>query len=251
MANKFYKKLRQLRKLWRSLDHEGLAGCLYDELLGIEKLRKISIEGVEVWVRTSTPDLYVAISSLHEKEYGQIKCPNPKVIVDAGGNIGTSAMFFAIKYPDATIYSIEPEESNFELLVKNTSRFENVVPLKAAIWGATETRTVHNRSTGHWGYTVVESAKNAESTGQQISCITIPELMKQNGFDHIDLLKMDIEGGEKDVLKNANDWIDQVTVLTVELHDKICMGCDRAFYLATQDFHSFEKQGDKVIAYRA
>ena len=70
------------------------------------------------------------------------------------------------------------------------------------------------------------------------------------GIESIDLLKMDIEGGEKDVLENAQGWIDCVDTITVELHDRICMGCDRAFYLATKDFVRFEKQGEKVTAYR-
>jgi hypothetical protein len=75
-------------------------------------------------------------------------------------------------------------------------------------------------------------------------------LMKDNDIDSIDLLKMDIEGGEKNVLENSSDWIDSVRAMAVELHDRICMGCTRAFYIATKDFKIFEKHGEKIIAYR-
>jgi hypothetical protein len=38
--------------------------------------------------------------------------------------------------------------------------------------------------------------------------------------------------------------------MTVELHDRISMGCTRAFYLATKDFDVFEIHGEKITAYR-
>jgi hypothetical protein len=66
----------------------------------------------------------------------------------------------------------------------------------------------------------------------------------------IDILKMDIEGGEKNVFEAAGDWIDRVNCITIELHDKICMGSDRAFYLATKAFRRFLKDDDRVTAYR-
>ena len=74
--------------------------------------------------------------------------------------------------------------------------------------------------------------------------------MKEHDIDSIDLLKMDIEGAEKDVLEKSSGWIDRVDVLCAELHDRICMGCDRAFYLATKDFRTFERHGEKITAYR-
>jgi hypothetical protein len=74
--------------------------------------------------------------------------------------------------------------------------------------------------------------------------------MKEHDIDSIDLLKMDIEGEEKDVLEKSSGWIDRVDVLCAELHDRICMGCDRAFCLATKDFRTFERHGEKITAYR-
>ncbi len=74
--------------------------------------------------------------------------------------------------------------------------------------------------------------------------------MEKYSIDKIDLLKMDIEGGEKNVLENSSDWIDSVDIITVELHDRICVGCDRAFYLSTKDFKTFEKHGEKITAYK-
>ena len=184
------------------------------------------------------------------KEYDYLSLSSPKTIIDAGANIGTSSIFFARKYPGAHILAAEPKISNFELLKKNTQNYHNIVPIKAALWSKNCTRTIQNRFTGHWGHTVSETENRTESTGQKVNCVTVVSLMEEHGIESIDLLKMDIEGGEKDVLENSQVWIDSVDTMTVELYDRICMGCDRAFYLATEDFVKFEKHGEKVTAYR-
>lgn len=74
--------------------------------------------------------------------------------------------------------------------------------------------------------------------------------MDEYDLDFIDILKMDIEGSEKNVFENAKDWIDKVGMITVELHDRICMGCSRAFYLASREFTRYEMNGEKINAYR-
>jgi hypothetical protein len=44
--------------------------------------------------------------------------PNP-VIVDAGANIGDSLLYFAYRYPSASVYCFEPNAEAFSLLEKN------------------------------------------------------------------------------------------------------------------------------------
>lgn len=249
MRRKFKQKLKRIRTYLKISGFKAFP-CILDELLNLEKIRVLEIAQTKIYLRTNTPDLQVAVSSLVDGEYEQIRCKDPQFIVDAGANIGTSAVHFAKKYPEASIIAIEPEEGNYEMLLKNTQGYPNVTAIKAAIWGSDDKRTIQNRNTGHWGYTISETENQVESTGQEIDCLTINSLMKKHEKEFIDILKMDIEGGEKDVLEKSSEWIDAVNVITVELHDRICMGCDRAFYLATQDFKTFEKHGEKVTAYR-
>lgn len=250
MMGKIRRKLERLSQYPGKIDGLGAYLCIFDELLGREVVRSIAINGNQIYVRTNTPDIDVAVSSLCDKEYDHICLTAPRVIIDAGANIGTSSIFFAKKYPGAHIFAVEPEAGNFELLKKNTQKYPNIVPIRAAIWGNDCTRTIKNRFTGHWGYTVSETTNRTESTGQEIHCVTINSLMKEHGIEAVDLLKMDIEGGEKDVLENSQGWIGSVDTMTVELHDRICIGCETAFQFATKDFEKFEKHGEKVTAYR-
>lgn len=249
MLGRIRRRLNRYRRYNRAIEGCSSFLCVIDEIFRRERLRMITINKINIYVRTNTSDLNVAINSLFQKEYESIRCSNPSNIIDAGANIGTSAIFFANKYPDARIFALEPEESNFEILIKNTSQYKNIIPIKAAIWGVAAKRVIQYRFTGHWGYTVSDTHNKTKSTGQEVDCTTIGSLMEKYNIEKIDLLKMDIEGGEKDVLENSSDWIGSVRIITIELHDRICMGCDRAFYLSTKDFKIFEKHGEKVTAY--
>lgn len=134
--------------------------------------------------------------------------------------------------------------------MKNINKYKNIIPIKAAIWGEQETRTIQDTLTGPWGYTICKTNNKVVPINQQVNCITIGSLMDEYDLDFIDILKMDIEGSEKNVFENAKDWIDKVGMITVELHDRICMGCSRAFYLASREFTRYEMNGEKINAYR-
>jgi len=244
-----YELPRLLRRQWK-LGAVGAVRNAFDKALGKESIRTVSLNGLRIEIRTNTPDLRVAMSGLCDLEYDPIELMDPRIIVDAGANIGTSSLFFALKYPEARIFAVEPEAGNFALLKKNTRNYANIVPIRAAIWGEDCTRALQNRFTGTWGYTVSETLRKSEPVGQTVDCLTIPSLMKQHDIESIDLLKMDIEGGEKDVLENSEPWIDSVGTISAELHEKICTGCERAFYRATKEFKRYEKHGEKITAYR-
>jgi len=58
----------------------------------------------------------------------------PKLIVDGGANIGMSALYFARRFPQARIVSIEPDPANCALLQHNTRDYPQVESLQKGIW---------------------------------------------------------------------------------------------------------------------
>ncbi len=237
-------------KLKHCLGVRDILFFILDILTKRHLIRKIVISETELYIRTNTQDLEVAISSLCEGEYDNVRLTDPKIIIDAGANIGTSAISFSKRYPAAMIVAIEPEKSNFELLTKNTSSIKNITRINAALWGVPTRKKIKDRFTGQWGYTISNTEGRSELTGQEVDCITMDMLMVDYSIKDIDFLKMDIEGGEKNVFEHSSNWIDNVKILTVELHDRICMGCSRAFYLATVNFSTLEQHGEKVTIYK-
>jgi hypothetical protein len=63
---------------------------------------------------------------------------------------------------------------------------------------------------------------------------TVSKLMTSVGADTVDILKVDIEGAEKDLFEaRFEPWLDKVGVIAIELHDWLRDGCSTAFYRAT------------------
>lgn len=54
----------------------------------------------------------------------------PKFIVDGGANIGCASVFFAQKFPQASVLAIEPELCNFAILQHNPRRFTDISAMR-------------------------------------------------------------------------------------------------------------------------
>ncbi len=164
------------------------------DLMDISRCVDITVDGVKVTVRTNTPDIIIAISGLAYIEYANIKCREPKFIIDLGANIGTSALFFSRKYREALVVAIEPETSNYNLLIENTQGISNIKAVKAAVWSNSCVRNVRDRKTGPAGYSTTDSPELEEAVIEETRCVSINEIMKEFGMETIDILKVDIEG---------------------------------------------------------
>lgn len=168
---------------------------------------------------------------------------HPAFIIDAGAHIGLSAAYFATKYPSATIYAIEPSPDNFELLKRNVARFPNVTCFQAAVWPTeSESLSITNPDAAQFEYKVAEGAGG-------IRGVTIPSLLRQAGFERIDVLKLDIEGSELRLLSAADcpDWLFRCDVVMIELHDRMNPGCSMQLYQRLFG-HSFnQRQAGDVV----
>lgn len=154
----------------------------------------------------------------------------PKLIIDAGAYTGLSSLYYSSKYPQAKIIAIEPEDSNFEILEKNTANISNISRIKAGLWYKNASLKVLDTNNGKWGFKVMEVR---ESSPYDVKSVTVDKLLANSGFNEIDILKLDIEGSEKELFtENFESWINKVNVIVIELHDRIRPGCSEAFYSA-------------------
>ena len=158
---------------------------------------------------------------------------SPRVIIDAGAYVGYSTVYFANKYPDCQIIAVEPERSNFDLLKKNTSGYRNVQCIRAALW-STKTKLYMKSLTGReWSFRVQQNQSSDEGFSEIVPTVTIPEIMEKFGLNVIDILKIDIEGAEKELFsKNYETWIGKCKIIVIELHERFTPGCSKAFYSA-------------------
>ncbi|MEP6495567.1 MAG: FkbM family methyltransferase [bacterium] len=155
------------------------------------------------------------------------------VIVDAGANVGFSSVFFATAFPRARVIAIEPEDSNYAQLVKNSAAYPNVVPVHAALWSERRRVRIANPESEQWAFRVAASGSGDKEGDGLIAALGVADVMADYKLDHIDILKIDIEGAETEVFGSGCEaWITDVGSIVIELHDYLKDGCSTAVHSA-------------------
>ena len=220
------------------------------DAFGLRCARRCRVGDVSVYLRPCSTDILVAASCLGRREFDGVKASDVSVIVDAGAYVGYSAIYFSRRFPDAKVVAVEMEPENYSLLVRNVSGYDNVMPVWGAVAARCGRKKIRFRSTGEWGYTIVDGEGGGRETGDEVRCETLDCLMRRMEIAEIDILKMDVEGAEREILRAGGEWLRRTRVLIVELHDRIVAGCEDAFCDATRSWPRVERVGEKVVAYR-
>jgi FkbM family methyltransferase len=195
-----------------------------------------------VAVRIGSADVETYMQVVVNREYDLEYPYEPKFIVDAGAHIGLSALWFARRFPAATIVAIELERSNYELLVANTFGHANIQTLHAALWPQSGSVAVANADTPTWAFRAVD--------GVGVPALTVLDVMERFDIDRIGLLKLDIEGAEREVLSTSECWMDRVDMMVAEVHDRLVPGCTRALMDATSGFTYEQWRGENILLAR-
>jgi len=99
------------------------------------------------------------------------------VIIDAGGNIGLAAFWFARAFPQACIVSVEPDAANFAILSRNLAVFGNrVVPVHGAATEIPRLVRIINPEAGSSGFQVGSADTSGEGS---IQGFTVDALARQ------------------------------------------------------------------------
>jgi len=141
----------------------------------------------------------------------------PETILDLGGNIGLGALWFACNYPNAQICSVEPIPDNLAILKRNVDLNGAKVRIVEAAAGLQDGTTRFSMSEDPRQHSTQISVLRTDKV-VDVAVISVPSLMSLMGWDRIDLLKIDIEGAERDVLGGRPSWLTQVGTIIGEGH---------------------------------
>lgn len=197
-------------------------------------------------IRNNPFDLATLEEVLLQKSYQLPFSINPKYIIDAGGNIGLTAIYFANQFPNAHIISIEPDADNFKVLLRNTHPYVNINAVQKGVWYKNAFLKVIDKGLGNNSFTVQEVE---EKNGFDVEAIGVAEILTEYNWPYIDILKIDIEGSEKELFeKNVDSWLPKTKILFVELHDRMKPGCSAAVFKAISQYHfSCEIIGENLL----
>ena len=204
--------------------------------------------GNDFYLRGDTVDFAVFNSIFTKGEYDLNIGFKPEYIIDAGAYTGVSTVYFHHKYPEAKIIAVEPEKSNFDLLVRNTKPYKNIFCVNAGIYGEDAPLVISDHAVEKYAFRVERSI----SPGESVPGFKIETLMKEFQLPRIDILKMDIEGAEYSVfVQDPDAWLTRVRVLVVELHEFIHPGVTESVISALKSSGcKILWKGENLIAYR-
>jgi FkbM family methyltransferase len=199
-----------------------------------------------IYLRNNSTDYNTFSQIFYSEEYNFSFVKAPKVIVDCGANIGLSVIYFKNRFPKAKIIAIEPDGENYEMLVKNTKSYSDIICIKAGIWSSSTHLEIVDLALGEWAYMVKPVGFSTEFT---IKGIGLKEIIESYKLEYIDILKVDIEGSEKELFEAGQDeWLPYINTLIVETHDRFKKGTAKSIFsaLVKYDFN-FSIKGENLL----
>jgi FkbM family methyltransferase len=176
--------------------------------LGLSRLRAMGkINGSKVLYRPFIGGELSMVWGDYEPSIRKYFVPNKgDIVVDVGANIGYYTLWAAKKVGTiGKVISIEPEPSNYKLLLQNLSlnRLQNVVPVNIALSDKIDVTRLYmgKRSVTH---SICQNVRDAR-TGHSIAIptTTLDSLLKKLRVERVDWLKIDVEGAELEVIRGA------------------------------------------------
>jgi FkbM family methyltransferase len=241
------------RSIWYSIKRNGLLATLsiLRHYLVLKRSHDIytlptRLLPVPVYLRPGNSDFSVFRQIFMNGEY-DIEIPfSPRIIVDAGANIGLASLYFSQQFPQAVIYSLEPDPDNFQMLSRHAQQYPQWKTFQLALWDQCTSLAFTNTQAEAWSKQVGQSAKASDSL---VPAMDLTSFMLNNGIEVIDLLKIDIEGAEFEVFQhNYEYWLKRTRMIIVELHENLRPGVEKIFSHALQSIRYQRKvSGENIV----
>jgi FkbM family methyltransferase len=200
----------------------------------------VKVRGVDhpLLMRPATSDLGTFSQIFVGREYAPLDdMESPRLVVDAGANVGYSSVYFLSRFPTADVIALEPDPDNAEVCRRNLALYgDRARVLVRAVWPHAARLTIlhygnlgdraecgvqvaegpldHDALPGH-----VHHGPNPPVPSGEVEAVDLATVIDMAGLP-IDLLKMDIEEAECPVFGNGDlSWLRQVSNIAIELHN--------------------------------
>jgi FkbM family methyltransferase len=211
-------------------ERRALAGYFARQLLRRSGLGKdtgktiaLSVGGLRLDVQPGHGELYLYQEIFRDAAYEQhpgFRLRPGWCVVDAGANIGVFSLR-AARAGCARVLAIEPDPQTFARLVRHLrmNRADAVIPLEVAA-GAETGRAIFCRGDASTTGRVSRADESipAVATRIEVKVEPLAALLDGHGFETVNLLKIDVEGGEADVLEGAAAALARIERVVMEYH---------------------------------
>ena len=165
-------------------------------------------------------DMFWHVHSLNELFVDEIykskfKNTHP-LILDCGSNVGLSIIYFKQKFPDARVVGFEPDSMIFNMMKINLAKFDfkDVQIHNKAVW-TSEGELTFNASGALGGALDTSGGSVLGGNIVTVGTLRLRDFLVDN---HVELLKIDVEGAEFEILDDCLDALHNVENIFIEYH---------------------------------
>jgi len=204
---------------------------------GVDQPRQIRFQDWRLTYRFNRGDIQSLREVLVEEVYACELPFVPRSILDLGANIGLASLWLARRYQqaeDMCILAVEASDANARVAAINFR--DNAIPgevIHAAVGEHHGEAFFAARAASNVGRIV----SSADEASVRVPVIGIAELVARFPSGQVDLVKMDIEGSERELLTPRSDWLDRVRALMIEWHDDVVPSEAMKQVLIERGFH--------------
>lgn len=223
-----------LKSIVRFLIPSGLL-----EILKAQRVfAKIHIKDANSWRAACSPSLRNLLESSRIGFVPEAILRQPKLIVDVGANVGAwSEAIIKIVAPQHVI-AVEPFSNSFAQMKARLSKYPEVKLVQCAIGAQTGKTKLHSMEDSQWNsllpvreevkghYPTLKGVK--ERAIVEVDVIRLDDLLQD--VQEIDLLKIDVQGGEWAVMDGAIETLKRTKAVFLEVNFVSHYEGDRLFF---------------------
>lgn len=149
---------------------------------------------------------------------------NLKTIIDVGANIGQFALATHRFYPQAIIHSFEPVPDCFQKLTDNVEGIYNIHTYNFALGNQNNEISFFQNAHSHASSALKVSKYQKENIPKtkdyqeiRVQCLRLDEFKFEQPLIAPILLKLDVQGFEKNVLEGASVLLEKIDYLVLEV----------------------------------
>ena len=194
------------------------------------------------FIRNNSRDIYKDQKAL-------LKNIESGIIFDVGAYVGDTAQLYQNYFPRYKIYSFEPSFESYDYLnnrfidnsnidIVNQALASNIEIRKLYLSNFPNLNSLHKPNERSWGF---EDEKYI-----QVETTTLDAFCSKNNINHIDILKLDVQGSELDVLKGGKEILKEGKISLINIEWQVVQLYENhheyykiAEFLADYDFEFF------------
>lgn len=146
------------------------------------------------------------------------------IVADVGANIGYFALQFGQWASNGTVYAFEPDASNCALLRQNLGEnsISNVVCKQAAVSAQPGEANLYKHPTNAGGHSLHKKGVlpfadfPVDGEVETVDCVSFDQYFSHSDRSIPDFVKIDVEGGEPDVIHSMEESLDSEPIIAFE-----------------------------------